>query len=136
MGPAPSGALAAGVDLSISGGSLETTGNLADLLAERARKTSDGSLLLCVASGTVVVAAALQWKPWGWPAAATAGLCVASFGAWGIADRELEERAASAAAIATILLRALRTIAGVTGWLALVGFAFSAFAVAIGRWQS
>jgi hypothetical protein len=108
---------------------------LPSLLKGWARGAPDGRLVLCVASGILVVAASAYWRMRGWQAALSAALCVFAFGAWGIADRELRERATQAGTLARVL-KVGRTTAEAIGWLALSGLVFSVLSVGMGLWKS
>jgi hypothetical protein len=88
----------------------------------------------CVA-GTAAAAAALFWRPWGWPAALSASTGLIALCLWGILDRELEVLDASSR-IARRMLQLGRVSAAAVGWLALGALAFSFLGVAIGRWKS
>lgn len=98
---------------------------LPELLAGHARLASDGRLVAHVAGGTLVAAAALFWRPHAWPLLASAALCFAAFGLWGIADRAL----GAGAARGPRLLRALATALGTLAALALLS---SVLAIGLG----
>ena len=66
---------------------------LPELLAARARSASDTRLVLDVAGGLLASGVAVAWRPAAWFPMLSAALCFAAFGCWGIADRELAERA-------------------------------------------
>ena len=106
------------------------------LLAARARAASDERLTLDVAGGLLAAAAAIVWRPMAWPVLLSAALCFASFGAWGIAERELSDQALDAAGRSARLLRALRTTATAVGSLAAFVLLFGALGLAMGRFIS
>ena len=114
---------------------MEAPENLPELLKSWARGASDDWLLFDVAAAAVVITCVLLWRPWGWRAMFAAAVCVAAFGAWGLADRELFERGASTGVIPK-LLRAGRVGAEVVGWLGLITLVFSVIGLAIGTWIS
>jgi hypothetical protein len=63
-------------------------------LAARARRASDGALVLAAAAGVVAVTVLVLWRP-AWWAPLMPALAVGSFGAWGVAEREAAERRAA-----------------------------------------
>ena len=75
--------------------------SLPELLAARARSSSDLRLTLDVAVGLAAGAVAVWWHPTGWIVALSAALCFAAFGAWGLADRALRARHATIELIPT-----------------------------------
>lgn len=109
---------------------------LRELLSNRARSASDARLALDAGVGLLVAVAALVWRPAAWHLMVAAALCVACFGAWGIADRELRGRRAGDTTLSRRLLLALRLIAAVIGALAALLLAFGALAFVLGTWIS
>src|SRR5689334_18781839 len=106
--------------------------NVGTVLAQLARRTSDGRLVLAAAVGVV---AAVMLKPPAWFPLLAAGVCLLSFGAWGIADRVLQESPAAVSSDHRVL-RVARVIAvalGIVGGLAL---ALGVFVLAMGTWIS
>jgi hypothetical protein len=108
--------------------------SLAELLTSRARRASDLRLALDVAVGIVAVGVAAIWRPAGWLMLAAAGLCVGAFGAWGITDRELRERAEGTTVARS--LRVARRLAVALGTLAAVALLLTLCALALGTWIS
>ncbi|HVT39128.1 MAG TPA: hypothetical protein VHE78_08780 [Gemmatimonadaceae bacterium] len=108
--------------------------NLFEFLSRRARRASDGRLVLDVALGSAVSAALLIRRPPGWRLWLSVAVVVAAFGAWGMADRELGERPHPGTG--SLLLRGGRALAGVVGWLAFIAFVFGAIRLALGTWIS
>jgi len=113
------------------------TENLLELLAGVARRASDGRLVLAAALGLMgVVAIALMapdWWRWTFPL-----VSMASFGAWGIADRIVHEQPISGAG-ASRWTGALRTLcwgAASIGLLAALGSGLLFMAGALGTWIS
>lgn len=94
-----------------------------DVVARRARASSDGALVGCAAAGLVGAATIGVAWPALWPFALP-WLAAAGFGAWGVADRAASEMAgaASPSPLAVGLLLALRLAAGMLGVAAVVGF--------------
>jgi hypothetical protein len=107
---------------------------LPEMLASRARSSSDGRLVADVIFGSVFATAALLWRPGAWVVFVSASCCFAAFGAWGIADRILGEQ--DKAARWTHLLRAGRATAVVTGTIAALALLFSLWGLALGTWIS
>jgi hypothetical protein len=107
--------------------------SLTAALAARARAASDGRLALDVGGGLVAALVIGIWRPSAWPIGVSAAIGLAAFGAWGIAEREIQERASDVAAGRRLVL-ALRVLQGISitaGILAaaVAGFALLAFAL-------
>jgi hypothetical protein len=107
--------------------------SLPDALAARARAVSDGRLAIDVALGLITAAGAALWRPTGWLVPFSAAVCFAAFGAWGIADRELSERARESSARLVRILTALQAVAVLVGSLAALVLIFSALGFVLGR---
>lgn len=108
--------------------------SLAQFLAARARHSSDARLAFNVATGFVVLLAVSLWRGPGWMVVGTGSLCVLAYGAWGITDRELVERAGKGERVTP--LRIGRVMSAVVGVIAAIGFALSAMAVILGPIKS
>ena len=111
---------------------------LPEFLASRARRASDARLAGYACGGVVALIIVLLWRGPAWHVLASIATCVLAFGAWGIADRELGERAAAGPSEARPLsvlnaLRAARVIAAFLGALAFATLLVSAMAIALGR---
>ena len=117
---------------------LHSEPSLADFLIGRARNASDGRLALDVGLGVVVTIIVLIWRPAGWHIFASAALCFLAFGAWGITDRELNDREkVSAVSFGPHrLLRVGRAAAVGVGTLAAGSLLISLLAIALGTWIS
>jgi hypothetical protein len=109
--------------------------SLPEFLTRRARGASDRRLAIDVAVGVLVSAAAVIWRPSGWIAFLAAAICLAAFGAWGITDRELEERRASGDS-RTSLLRAARAAVAAVGGVGALVLLVSVLGLALGTWIS
>jgi hypothetical protein len=103
-------------------------------LAARARATSDGRLVLAVIGGLAAAIGAAVWRSSGWVVIASIGTCAAAVGGWGIADRELGERATRNGSVA--VLRAVRVICIVLGTCAALVVALTVLGTALGTWIS
>jgi len=108
---------------------------LPELLIERARSASDRRLALDVGGGIIAVVVLGWWRPAGWLLLASLSLGFVAFGAWGIADRELNERGSPPGAL-TALLRGVRVAAVLMGMAATVVVTMHALALLLGRWIS
>lgn len=109
--------------------------NLGEFLAARARRTSDGWLAVITGSGLVVgVGSVLQGGAW--MLLSAVALCLVAFGAWGISDRELQEREQAARSASLAALRVARGLAAVVGGLAALALLFAALALTLGTWIS
>ena len=107
-------------------------------LATRARATSDGRLVLAVVGGLTVAIGIAVWRPPAWLLVVTAGVCAASFGAWGIADRELRElrERGATSGMSLITLRIVRVVSIVLGAAAAIVATFRVLGFALGTWIS
>jgi hypothetical protein len=110
--------------------------NLTDAVIHRAHKASKVRLSADTIVGVLVAAAALILRPGGWAVIASAGLCFAAFGVWGIADRLLDQpgRFSSRALVAPLLV--LRTFAVTIGVGAALVLLFGLAGLAMGTWTS
>ena len=121
---------------------IHTDASLPELLATRARSSSDLRLALDVAVGLAAGAAAIWWHPSGWVAALSAALCFAAFGTWGLADRALRARRETIELIPRPrripdgALVAMRVAAAGVGAGAAVVLAFALLAASLGTWIS
>lgn len=108
------------------------------LLAQRARRTADGRLVIDAGVGLIVAIAAALWHFHGWHLALLAATCVAAYGSWGICDRILGEHAAAGLPPARqdAVLRAVRGAAAAAGTLSGIAFLLAGFAAALGTWIS
>lgn len=109
--------------------------NLGTVLAQLARRTPDGRLVFAAGLGVVSVLVAVVLKPPAWFPMLAAGICLMSFGAWGITDRTLQESHASVTSRQRVL-RATRVAAAVLGLCSAVALALGVFALAMGNWIS
>jgi hypothetical protein len=104
-------------------------------LAARARATSDGRLVLDVIVGLTAALVIAVWRPAAWLVPACVGICAAAYGAWGIADRELGERAVRSGP-RIVLLRGMRVGSIVVGVAAAVVAVLRVLGAALGTWIS
>jgi hypothetical protein len=105
---------------------------LGRLLAASARRASDSRLALLAFSGLAVSVAAGLWGGPGWIFIVAVAAGAFAFGVWGIADRELSDRAAARRGV-LIALRTARILAAVLGGLALALLLLSLLGLALGR---
>jgi hypothetical protein len=115
---------------------LRPDASLAEYLAARARASTDGRLVADVIAGACVVIAVAAWRPTGWLCLIGAAACFVAFGAWGIADRELGERADTPRGAMRSVLVVVRTLALGLGVLAAALALFAALALTLGTWIS
>jgi len=111
-----------------------TEPTLAEMLARRARHSSDGRLVADVIFGLAFATAAILLRPAGWFVVVSGACCFAAFGAWGIADRILGEQTQPERW--TWTLRAGRATAVVIGAVAALALIFSLWGLALGTWIS
>jgi len=106
---------------------------LVEFLKSRARRASDGRLAVDVSAGVLVAAAAMIWRPTGFVVVLSAAVTLAAFGGWGIADREVAERAVSGGtAFGGQAFRALRAAAAIAGAIAFIALVLSALMFGLG----
>ena len=105
--------------------------SLTEFLARRARTASDARLAVDAVVGFVVAVASLLAQGPGWYLFTSAGICFLSFGAWGIADRELSEREGSSWVLRGLAVA--RVASAIVGFAAAAFLVFGALGVAIGR---
>ncbi len=107
---------------------------LASVLVRRARQASDGRLVLDAASGLVVGALAIAFRPPAWPVVLSAAVSILAFGSWGISDRTLRDMEAGSRGAQA--LRALCVALAALGALGVVALAATTMAFALGTWVS
>ena len=100
------------------------------LLANSARRASDRRLAACCVYGLGLAGEVVVFHPAWWLLALPA-MCLASFGAWGLAERAA---AATCSRAGISSLRAVQVTAAVLGTLAGLTFLFGAAALCIGSW--
>jgi hypothetical protein len=115
---------------------LRPDASLPEFLAARARAASDGRLVVDVIVGCCAAVGVAVWQPLGWLVLFGASVCLAAFGAWGIVDRELRERADAPRAHMVRVLSVLRVALAAVGMLAAVAALFSVLGVVLGTWIS
>lgn len=77
------------MDASLGQHETATDETLAQVLGARARRTPADRLVLDIAGGLLIGAAAVWARPLGWFPLLAAALCFASYGCWAIAERRL-----------------------------------------------
>ena len=107
---------------------------LAGVLAARARQASDGRLVLDTASGLVVGALALAFRPPAWPVVLSAAVSILAFGAWGISDRALRDTEADSRGAQ--VLRMLCIVMATLGALGALALTATTMAFMLGTWIS
>ena len=115
---------------------LRPDASLPEFLAARARAASDGRLVVDVIAGCCTALALAVWRPAGWLVLLGAAVSLAAFGAWGIVDRELRERASAPRGGMVRVLAMARAAAAAVGALAAVTAIFSLLGIALGTWIS
>jgi hypothetical protein len=112
--------------------------SLPAVLSAAATRASDTQVAMYAAAGVVITASAAVFRPVAWFTFASIGACIAAFGLWAIADRELRDRRAAqpqkkAVNFAWIAVRAVMSALGTVGALSVL---FQMLAVMLGTWIS
>ena len=115
---------------------LRPDASLVEFLAARARAASDGRLVVDVIAGCCGGLAAAVWRPIGWITLLGAAVSLAAFGAWGIVDREVRERADAPRALGVRVLSMARVAVAIVGALAAATAMFAVLGVMLGTWIS
>jgi len=116
---------------------LRADARLPELLAERARAASDLRLAADIAGGILAAAATLVWRPAVWVLLLSAALCFVAYGAWGIADRAIANRAIAGREGGSMrALHVVRGAAAALGTLAAVSLGVAVAALVFGQWKS
>lgn len=116
--------------------SVPPNASLGVILHARAVAASPRRLVLDVAIGAIVAAAAAWARPFGWITLASAGLCFACYGLWALAERELETGPELMSQSKETALSLLRVVAAVGGLAVLLVMTFSLIWVMFGGWIS
>ena len=115
---------------------LRPDASLVEYLVARARAASDGRLVLDALGGLLLALAIVVWRPVVWPTLAGVCLALAAFGFWGIADRELRDRADAPTSFATRALGVARGAMAAIGFLSGAVALFAGLGVMLGKWIS
>jgi len=116
--------------------SIATSESITEALIQRARTRSDARLSADLIGGTFVATAAAVWRPAGWFVIASAALCFAAFGAWGFADRLLNDGGQPTSSSFFSFLLVFRTIAVAVGVVSALLLLFGAADLVMGTWIS
>lgn len=109
-----------------------TSPSLPEYLAARARGASDTRLVVDAGGGVLAIVGILWLRPWSWIILTAAAACFASYGLWGILDRELRERRAVARPVLVMALRSLRAAAALFGAAAALTLIFGTAGLVLG----
>lgn len=116
--------------------SLDSSASLSEVLHERALASAPKRLSLDIAIGLIVTVAALWLRPSGWVAVASAGLCLAAYGLWAIAERQLPVDEHDGATRPGRAWQVTHAVTAATGLVALVALLFSVLGLMLGTWIS
>lgn len=109
-------------------------GSLPELLAQRARNTSDRRLVLDAAIGFVAAATLAVLRPPLWISLAALALSLGAFGLWGILDREASERTTHGTRAR--ILSGTRSAVALVGGVSAAVFGVGLFFALLGQWIS
>ncbi len=115
---------------------LPTNASLPELLSARARRTPRDRLALDIVGGTLIAAAAAWARPAGWLALAAAAACLASYGVWAVAERQLLPRPWPERTPNELLWHTLQSGAAIIGLGAFALFLFVAVGLGLGTFVS
>lgn len=106
--------------------------SLPEFLAAHARHASDARLAADVIGGMSAALAVIYWQVPRWEVLLSIALCFLAFGAWGIADRELGERAGAQQRVLGSL-KVIRVLAAIVGFASAAFLMMSVLAKLLGR---
>ena len=107
--------------------------SLGEALIARAHRASIVRLTVDIAGGLIAFAAVYLWHPQSWGIPASAALCFAMYGAWAVADRQLQSLDGKPKAFVASLL-IIRTIAVAVGVTAALVLLFGTVGLSMGVW--
>lgn len=113
----------------------DSTASLSELLHARALATAPRRLWIDLAGGSVVAATASWFRPIGWVAITSAGLCFAMYALWAVSERQLEGDG-SLSTRGRMLWRGLHAVTTLLGLLTFVALLFSLLGLTLGTWIS
>lgn len=116
--------------------SIGASESVADALIQRARTRSNPRLSADLIGGAFVTTAVAVWRPTGWLVIASAALCFSAFGAWGFADRLLNDGGEHASRHLFYFLLVFRTIVVTIGVVSALLFLFGVAGISMGTWIS
>lgn len=116
--------------------SLPQNASLGALLHERALKSSQMRLMLDIALGAAFAAASWWFHPKFWIVLVSAGLCFVCYGAWAIAERELENSVDTMSQFEEYVLGGIRVVALLAGVASALVMTFSLITKMLGTWIS
>ncbi|MBM3908099.1 MAG: hypothetical protein FJ363_08495 [Gemmatimonadetes bacterium] len=114
----------------------ESSLTLAAFLHARALASTRDRLAVDILCGAAVASVALWARPQGWVALASAGVAFAMYGAWAVAERQLQPSAEPRRQSVEFLWFAVRALAGTWGLLAFALCLFALLGMALGTWIS
>lgn len=114
----------------------DDTTSLREALAAAAHRASDAQVVVYAAAGIAIGTCAIIVRPMAWMAFTGIGACIAAFGLWAIADRELGDGRSDGSRASRIAWRVLRTAAAVVGTAGAVLMLFLLLGLGLGTWTS
>jgi hypothetical protein len=113
----------------------DSTASLSELLHARALATAPRRLWIDLAGGAVAAATASWFRPIGWVAITSAGLCFAMYALWAVSERQLEGEPTRSGGRRG-LWRGLRAVTTMFGLLTFVALLLSLLGLTLGTWIS
>jgi hypothetical protein len=109
---------------------------LAELLSARARRASPRRLTIDIVGGTAAAGVVYWAQPKGWAILFLLAICLAAYGCWGFADRQVPKSLLVVPQGKHGLWRFARGVAGLVGVLSFAAALVVCLGFALGRMQS
>lgn len=93
-------------------------------------------LLIDIVGGITLAVAAIWARPAGALVLVSGGVCLASYGLWAFAERQLFDSPWRLTVPAERLWRSTKTVTALLGMLAFVGLLFALLSLGLGPWSS
>ena len=113
----------------------DSTASLSELLHARALATAPRRLGIDLVGGALAALAAMWFRPVGWVAITSAGLCFSMYALWAISERQLQAEPGPAGRDRA-LWRVLHAVTTLLGLLTFAALLFSLLGLTLGTWIS
>ena len=109
---------------------------LPELLHERAVESAPRRLGLDVVGGAFVAASAMWFRPKGWVAIASAGVCFVAYGVWAVSERSFQAHDTDTPLPHARAWRVARLVSASVGVASVVLLLFTLLGMTLGTWIS